>query len=91
MRGTCLTAEQNNKPPDDQETIHLYNRLRLWAFIGLGVLLLALTVAHAAFDIIVEHHFDGPDSWLVELAGGVLAAIYGPRIMDVIGNWWKRK
>lgn len=69
-------------------TKRLYNRLRLWAALAFGGVLVLLTLLDVLDNYWFGDVYGGPPAWLTTMVGGILAALFGS---GAISNVLRRK
>jgi hypothetical protein len=69
---------------DEIECARIYNLLRLWGGIALFVITLGLAVFDVIDNIYLGNRYEGVPAWLTGAFAGVLAALFGPLVLDGI-------
>ena len=69
--------------PEQNGAEELYLRLRLWAACVVGVVTVSLLVFDLVDDMWLGNHYEIP-AWVPQMAGTMLACIFGKIVLDKI-------
>lgn len=86
--GRSVGSPEDEERECDLQTKRLYNRLRLWAALAFGGVLIGLTLLSALDHFLFGGTYAGPPVWLTTMVGGILVALFGS---GAISNVLRRK